>query len=72
MLLLDFLDWPASLPIEGVRRRIFSGNPPHAPYVYGWVMDPLGRHTTDAEKQWLRAHGFKFSGGKWHRQDPKE
>ncbi len=66
-----FPDWPDSLPVEAVKRRIHSGNPPHAPYVYGWSVDTyiLGRHTTEAEKVWLRAHGFSFSGKKWHRPD---
>lgn len=50
------------------KRRLFSGNPPHAPHVYGWIIR-LHRYTTDIEKAWLHAHGYEFSGGKWCRAD---
>jgi hypothetical protein len=50
------------------QRRIFRGNPPHAPHVWGWRLK-LGRPATQAERAWLREHGYAFSGGRWHRED---
>ena len=52
------------------RRRLFSGNPPHAPHVYGFTIR-FGRYATDDEKRWLRIHGYRFSGGVWARADRK-
>lgn len=49
-------------------REVFGGNPPHAPRVYGWVVR-LGGPPTDAERAWLRSHGYRFSGGAWKRRD---
>ena len=64
-----FADAPPSLAAERLRRVVLSGNPPHSDYEYGWMADRFGRHTTDCEKAWLRANGFRFSGGKWWRSD---
>lgn len=73
MTLPPFADLPESLMLAPSERwgwayRPFWGNPPHSPYVYGWVLR-LERHTTPAEKTWLKSHGFSFSGGKWTRCD---
>lgn len=60
------------------RRQLFSGNPPHAPNVCGFVIRftetsrtglPCSRPATPIEHTWLRAHGYRFSGGKWCRAD---
>lgn len=50
------------------QRRLFSGNPPFAPRVYGWIIR-LGGPATKTERTWLKAHGYAFSGGKWGRPD---
>lgn len=50
------------------RRQVFSGNPPIAPHVSGWIIK-LRRPATAAERSWLKAHGYAFSGGKWARPD---
>ena len=68
------LSRPATLVPELFKRRVFSGNPPHAPHRYGWLLR-LRRPATDAERAWLKLHGYGFSGGKWLRPDrggPKE
>lgn len=48
-------------------RRTLGGNPPIAPHVWGWVL-MLG-YTSPEERKGLRAAGFRFSGGRWHRAD---
>jgi len=53
------------------RRVRWSGNPPFAPYVYGWTIR-FGRHTSPEEKWTLRWYGFWFSGGQWKRSDASE
>jgi len=57
-------------PIAGTdfRRELFSGNPPHAPHAYGWVVR-LGGSSTLEQRAWLRAHGYRASGKKWCRAD---
>jgi hypothetical protein len=50
------------------QHRIFGGNPPVAPYRYGWIIR-LGGPATKIEHQWLKLHGYRFSGGKWCRED---
>jgi len=59
-------------PIEPklFKHRVFSGNPPHAPHRYGWIVR-LGGPATAVERAWLKAHGYTFSGGKWCRLDRK-
>jgi hypothetical protein len=56
------------LATNSFRRELFSGNPPHAPHVYGWVVR-LGGSATPEQHAWLKGHGYKFSGGKWCRAD---
>lgn len=51
-----------------LRHVVWSGNPPHAPYAYGWLFK-LDRYTTPEERAWLKAHGWRFSGGKWGKPD---
>lgn len=55
---------PESLAEARVRYRCFGGNPPHAPYRYGWTLR-VDRYTTEEERAFLRGAGFRFSGGKW-------
>ncbi len=50
------------------RRELFSGDPPRAPHVYGWVVR-LGGAAAPAQRAWLRGHGYRSSGGKWCRAD---
>lgn len=57
-----------SLAPDLFQRQWFSGNPPHAPNRYGWILR-LGGPATVAERSWLKAHGYEFSGGKWCRPD---
>lgn len=45
-----------------------SGNPPHAPYRYGWVVK-LGGRATDAQRAWFYAHRYSHSGASWFRED---
>jgi hypothetical protein len=57
---------------ELFKRQRFSGNPPHAPYVFGFVIRfrragmfgrTRQRSATPEERAWLHTHGYKFSGG---------
>jgi hypothetical protein len=59
-------------PIDGdcFRRELFSGNPPHAPHVHGWVVRFGGRASLE-QRAWLKGHGYSFSGGKWCRSDKR-
>lgn len=50
------------------RRRRFSGNPPHAPVRYGWVVRLWGP-SRPSERAWLKAHGYRYAGGKWLKPD---
>ena len=50
------------------RHVVFSGNPPFAPLEFGWVVR-FDRWRTDAERDWLRAAGFRGHGPKWLRPD---
>lgn len=63
---------PMRTPIDPSRflRMICAGNPPHAPLIWGFVLR-LGGPATREEKAWLRAHGYRFSGGAWGRRDRK-
>ena len=54
----------------GTAKRVnWCGNPPHAPYEYGWVIRIPG-YTTPEQRKALRDAGFRFYGGKWGRKDP--
>lgn len=59
---------PSTLVPDLFKRQVFSGNPPHAPHRYGWILR-LGGPATAAERAWLKAHSYGFSGGKWLRPD---
>lgn len=59
---------PDSLLGEKFKRVLWSGNPPHSPYVHGWVMK-LGRLTSAVEKKWFKDNGFRFGRGAWGRPD---
>lgn len=47
----------------------WSGTPRRPPVEYGWVVRIPG-HTTPAQRDQLRAAGFRFRGGAWGRKDP--
>lgn len=60
---------PATLARELFKRRVFSGNPPHAPHRYGWLLR-LGGPATAEERAWLKAHGYgHMAQGTWLRVD---
>lgn len=59
---------PQSITSSIFQRRIFSGNPPITPHYRGWIIRLSGPATV-AERAWLKAHGFAFSGGKWCKPD---
>lgn len=59
---------PDSLRRADWNFRLFSGNPPLSPHVWGWIT-VLGRSTTKLERKWLKANGFSFWGGKWGVED---
>ena len=70
------MDKSADLPesirrdVERVSYHLFSGNPlvPGCPLVYGWTFR-LRRYTTVKERAWLKANGWRFSGGRWSKAD---
>lgn len=68
---MTVLGRPPTLVPDLFKRRVFSGNPPHAPHRYGWILR-LGGPATAAERAWLKAHGYGFSGGKWLRPDRRK
>jgi hypothetical protein len=65
---LAWIDLRVRCPIgmNSFHRKLFSGNPPHAPHVYGWIVR-LGGSATPEQRAWLKSHGYCFSGGKWCR-----
>jgi hypothetical protein len=48
--------------------RVFGGNPPHAPYIYGWTLR-FGEGSLPEERATLKRLGFSFSGGRWYKRD---
>jgi hypothetical protein len=52
-------------------RVLLSGNPPIAPYRYGWRIT-LGGPALREEKAWLHVHRYHFAGGQWWRCDANE
>ncbi len=68
---LDWDLWPI-IDASGAEARYiqFGGNPRvGVPLVYGWALRFGQRLPTNEEKKILRGLGFRFSGGRWLKQD---
>lgn len=59
---------PKSLQRAGWKHVRWSGNPPHASVVMGWIVRLRGPATKE-EKAWFKSNQFVFSGGKWGKPD---